>query len=214
MLAGCSKEEAIVYGLTVSGLVIRTEEVANFYLAAFERHPDEFVTYKNLRMKGDLLSKGQLQLLGLRQNVKLSKQFYETLDDEGLKDPLESAVVIGINIASAIHSRERVHKLLSIFGPERSLRLIPSSLAAGPCAEATQQSAVAVKAKEARLCPFATCDKRGQCGCLWTLGELDFGSDELETKQPLLGSDQSPLNASTQIGQRLSLALRRFWPGR
>lgn len=172
MLAGCTKEEAIIYGLTVSGLVIRTPEVAWFYIGAFSDHPREFVTYKILRMKGDILTKGQLQLLGLRSNSKISKQFYETLSDEGLSDPLESAVTIAVSISNAVCTRHDVHRLVAAMGPNQLLRVEPSRMAAGPCAEAIRLSQSQSKASEAILFPLQGCDKRGQCACRWSLGSM------------------------------------------
>lgn len=169
MQAGCTKDEAILYGLAMSGLVIRTSEVSSFYLVIFSRHPDEFVTYKMLRMKGDILTKGQLQLLGIRTNTKISRQFYETLNDEGLLDPAESAVIIATSISNALCSRRDVHKLLVAMGPDQTLRASPSNMAAGPCANAIQLSSVPVRVSEAILFPLPGCDKGGQCGCLWTL---------------------------------------------
>ena len=194
MLAWCTKDEAILYGLSVSGLVIRTPDVADFYLQAFDLHPDEFVTYKILRMRGDILSKGQLQLLGLRTNTKISRQFYETLNDEGLSDPFDAAVNIAINIANAIHSRRDVHKLLSVFGPEQALRALPSNMAAGPCVDATRLSNIRVRAKEAPLFPLQTCNKGGQCACMWTL------DDPISDQIALGSSTNTPL---PQLGHPL-----------
>jgi hypothetical protein len=175
MLAGCAKEEAIIYGLAMSGLVIRTPDVAAFYIESFARHPDEFVTYKMLRMRGDILTKGQLQLLGIRTNIKISRQFYETLNDEGLLDPSESAVIIATSISSALCSRRDVHKLLAALGPDQTLRASPSNMAAGPCENANRLSSVPVRVSEAVLFPLSGCDKVGQCGCLWTLDRVQQG---------------------------------------
>lgn len=172
MLAGCTKEEAIIYGLAMSGLVIRTPDVASFYIETFARHPNEFVTYKMLRMRGDILSKGQLQLLGIRTNTKISRQFYETLNDEGLLDPAEAAVIIATSVSNALCSRKDVHELLAAMGPDQTLRVSPSNMAAGPCANAIQLSSVPIKVSEAVLFPLPGCDKFGQCGCLWTLDRL------------------------------------------
>jgi hypothetical protein len=173
MRAGCTKDEAILYGLAVSGLVIRTPEVASFYLETFSRHPDEFVTYKMLRMKGDILTKGQLQHLGIRTNTKISRQFYETLNDEGLLDPVESACIIAISISNAVCTRKDVHKLLAVMGPHQLLRAEPSNMAAGPCANAVRLSSLRVKASEAILFPLPDCDKGGQCACQWTMDDMN-----------------------------------------
>jgi hypothetical protein len=173
MLAGCTKEEAIFYGLAMSGLVIRTPEVASFYIESFARHPEEFVTYKMLRMKGDILTKGQLQLLGLRTNTKISRQFYETLSDEGLLDPVEAATVIALSISNAVCTRRDVHRLLAAMGPNHLLRVEPSNMAAGPCANVVRLSGVRFKASEAILFPLPGCDKGGQCACRWTLDDMN-----------------------------------------
>jgi hypothetical protein len=172
MLAGCTREEAIIYGLAMSGLVIRTPEVVSFYIESFAHHPTEFVTYKILRIKGDLLTKGQLQILGIRTNTKISRQFYETLNDEGLLDPVESAVNIAISISNALCSRREIHRLLAAMGPDQLLQVIPSNMAAGPCANVVILSSVVLKASEAILFPLRGCDRRGQCACLWTLASI------------------------------------------
>jgi hypothetical protein len=174
MLAGCTREEAIIYGLAMSGLVIRTPEVVSFYIESFAHHPEEFVTYKMLRIKGDLLTKGQLQILGIRTNAKISRQFYETLNDEGLLDPVESAVNIAISISNAVCSRREIHRLLAAMGPDQLLQAIPSNMAAGPCANAVRLSSVLLKASEAILFPLRGCDRRGQCACLWTLASMQL----------------------------------------
>ncbi len=177
MFAGCAKEEAIIYGLTMSGLVIRTPDVASFYIESFARHPNEFVTYKMLRMRGDILTKGQLQLLGIPTNTKISRQFYETLNDEGLLDPTEAAVIIATSVSNALCSRRDVHKLLAAMGPDQPLRTLPSNMAAGPCANAIRLSSLPVRVSEAVLFPLPGCDKVGQCGCLWTLDRMLQGDE-------------------------------------
>jgi hypothetical protein len=178
MLAGCSTDEAIIYGLATSRLVIRTPEVARFYVDIFAHHPENFVTYKVLRMQGDLLTKGQLQLLGLRTNTKISRQFYETLNDDGLLDPFESAATIAINISNAICSQRDIHRLFDAMGPDQMLRAIPSNMAAGPCAAARQLSSLSLKANEAVLFPLQGCDKGAQCGCRWTLDNIFIDDDD------------------------------------
>jgi hypothetical protein len=174
MLAGCTKEESIIYGLSMSGLVIRTPEVVPFYLESFAHHPEEFVTYKMLRKKGDLLTKSQLQLLGIRTNTKISRQFYQTLNDEGLLDPVEAAVNIAISISNAVCSRRKIHSLRAVMGPDQLLQAIPSNMAAGPCANSVKLSSLQLKASEAILFPLRGCDRQGQCGCLWTLASMQF----------------------------------------
>lgn len=183
MLAGCTIDEAIIYGLALSGLVIRTPEVASFYIKTFSHHPEPFVTYKILRMQGDLLTKGQLQLLGLRTNTKISRQFYETLNDDGLVDPFESACAIGLSISNAICSRRDIRRLLSAIGTDQLLRGIPSNMAAGPCIDAVKLSHLKFKASEAVLFPLQGCNKGGQCGCRWTL-DSDFFDDEEQAALP------------------------------
>jgi hypothetical protein len=172
MLAGCTRNEAILYGLAMSGLVIRTPQVASFYLEAFSRHPDEFVTYNMLRMRGDILTKGQLQLLGIHTNTKISRQFYETLNDEGLLDPTQAAVSIAVTISNAVCTRRDVHKLLAATGPDQLLQAVPSNMAAGACAYAVRLSSIRIKASESTLFPLEDCDKGEQCGCRWTLGSI------------------------------------------
>jgi hypothetical protein len=172
MLAGCTLDEAIIYGLAMSGLVIRTPQVASFYIETFTHHSETFVTYKMLRMQGDLLTKSQLQLLGLRTNTKISRQFYETLNDDGLRDPFESAATIAISISNAICSRRNIHRLLDAMGPDQMLVATPSNMAAGPCTNAVRISNLRLKASEAVLFPLQGCDKGAQCACRWTLDNI------------------------------------------
>lgn len=180
MQAGCTKDEAILYGLEMSGLVIRTPEVASFYRETFSKHPDEFVTYKELRTKGDILTKSQLKLLDIRTNTKVSRQFYETLNDEGLLDPIESAGTIAISISNAVCSRRDIRRLLAAMGPDQGLRAQPSNMAAGPCANAVKLSEYRLKASEAILFPLQECDKAGQCACFWTLDTIFADEDDPE----------------------------------
>ena len=172
----------------MSGLVIRTPEVASFYVETFADHPDTFVTYKMLRMQGDLLTKGQLQLLGLRTNTKISRQFYETLNDEGLIDPFNSACAIALSISNTICSRRDIHRLFNAMGPHHKLRAIPSNMAAGPCVNAIKLGGVRLKANEAMLFPLPGCDRGGQCACRWTLDNIFF-EDE----------DHAPLSSQLQL---------------
>lgn len=188
MLAGCTKDEAILYGLSMSGLVIRTPEVASFYLEVFSQHPKEFVTYKMLRMQGDILTKGQLQLLGIRANAKISRQFYETLNDEGLLAPAESAVIIAISISNAVCTRIDLHEMLAAMGPEQLVQAVPSNMAAGPCEKAVPLSSYRLKASEAILFPLSDCDKVGQCACRWVLDDnqhCDESRPDLSERQSL-----------------------------
>lgn len=59
--------------------------------------------------------------------------------------------------------------LQSTLGPATRVRLVPSNMAAGPCAKAVAYARTDILACEAEILPLSGCDKGVQCGCLYRL---------------------------------------------
>ena len=96
------QKELIAYALGLSKLVINQSDAFELYVEVFVGYPERFATSKDLREVGDLLNKDELSAIGLRSNVKLSRQFFATSKDEGRTEPLDAASLIGLSISSAL----------------------------------------------------------------------------------------------------------------
>jgi len=157
-----SQADAVRYAVNLTGLVIDRPEALAFYHDAFAAG---YVTYKELRQIGDLLDKDALRSAGLRGNVKISAQFMATLTDDAKADPLQSASVIGCSISRALASRTSLMHMIQA-GIE-SMELLPSNMAAGPCAAARQLGKRPFPTANAQMLPLHGCPHPDQCGCLY-----------------------------------------------
>lgn len=156
-------DDVIAYAVRLAGLVNGNPESLGFYRAAFADHPANFVSYVDLRKRGDLLDKDALKRLGLRGNVKLSAQFVATLNEHGLADPLQSAGVIGLTISNAICSRRDLDRKAEA-GIELT-KFRASNMAAGPCDHAAKLDNARIRLSDAELLPFGNCPHPDQCAC-------------------------------------------------
>jgi hypothetical protein len=136
-----------------------------FYLAAFADHPNQFVTYDDLRRRGDLLDKEALKAIGLHANVKLSAQFLATLNESGRADPLAAACAIGSAISNALSTLRDLSNM-DAAGIAQA-RLNASVAAAGPCNAAAQMEGQIIQVSDAPILPLATCSHPGQCACFY-----------------------------------------------
>lgn len=160
-----TKHELIAYALDLSGLVNDEPETIAFYQEMFANHPKEFVSYKDLAKKGDLLSQDALRALGVRTNTKLSAQFVATLNNKGRADPLGAATVIGVAISTSICTARDLGKMASA-----GIDLVQfhgSNMAAGPCAAAAELDGQTIPLADAPILPLATCEHPDQCACLY-----------------------------------------------
>ena len=161
--ARAGKDDVIAYAVNLSGLVSDQPEAMAFYLATFADHPSRFVTYDDLRKQGDLLDKDALKALGLRSNVKLSAQFFGTLNQRGRADPLGAAGVIGLAISKALGTLRDLGKMEAA-GIDMA-KFHASNMAAGPCAAAAKLDGQTVPVFGAEMLPFETCPHPDQCAC-------------------------------------------------
>lgn len=160
-----TKHELIAYAVNLSGLVNDEPESMAFYQEAFANHPKQFVSYKDLAKKGDLLGQDALRALGLRTNTKLSVQFVATLNEKGRADPLGAATVIGLAISTSICTSLDLAKMASA-----GIDLVQfhgSNMAAGPCAAAAKLDGQTIPFTDALMLPLATCEHPDQCACLY-----------------------------------------------
>lgn len=160
-----TRDEAIAYAVSLSGLVNDQPGTLAFYRATFADHPSRFVTYDDLRKQGDLLDKESLKALGLRANVKLSRQFLATLNDRGRADPIGAACVIGLAISVALCTLGDLANMEAA-GINRA-KFHASNMAAGPCGAADKLDGQSITLSGAPMLPFETCPHPGQCGCTY-----------------------------------------------
>ena len=160
-----TRDEAIAYAVSLSGLVNDQPGTLEFYRATFGDHPERFVTYDDLRKKGDLLDKESLKALGLRANVKLSVQFLDTLNAQGRADPLGAASVIGLAVSTALCTLRDLAKIEAA-GMD-SAKLLASNMAAGPCGSAAKMDGQTMPIGDCPILPLKRCSHPGQCGCLY-----------------------------------------------
>jgi len=160
-----NRAAAIAHAVELTGLVRDNPEAMAFYRSIFADHPRTFVTYEDLRKQGELLDKEALKALGLRANVKLSAEFFATLNDMGRTDPIEAAGVIGLAISTALCTRKALSTMASAGVDE--VKLHASNMAAGPCTAATALQEQPMPLTDAPLLPLASCTHPGQCGCLY-----------------------------------------------
>lgn len=161
--AGPCRDDVIAYAVKLSGLVIDEPEALALYRKTFADHPDQFVTYNDLRKQGDLLNKDALKILGLRANVKLSAQFLATLNENGRDDPMGAASVIGLTISTALCSWRDLQKLKA--ANTDIVKFQASNMAAGPCSCAASLDGKRLSVSNAKLLPFETCPHPDQCAC-------------------------------------------------
>jgi len=157
------KAEAISYAVNLSGLVKCEPDAMAFYESAFADHPERFLTYKELRKQGDLLDPVALKALGLRSNVKLSKQLLATLNEAGANDPINSANVIGLTISTALCTSRDLENFKST-GVNDAV-FCASNMAAGPCGAAAKMDRNSVRVSNAPLLPLGSCSHPDQCSC-------------------------------------------------
>lgn len=163
--AGPGRDEAIAHAIKLSGLVNDQPETIAFYRAIFADHPSPFVTYNDLRKRGDLLDKESLKALGLRANVKLSAQFLATLNVRGRADPIGAASVIGLAISTALCTLRDLADMEAA-GIDRA-KLLGSNMAAGPCDSAAKLDGQTILIGNCPMLPLSGCSHPGQCGCLY-----------------------------------------------
>lgn len=157
------RDGAIAYVVKLSGLVSDQPEAIAFYRVAFADHPNQFVTYDDLRKQGDLLNKETLKALGLRANVKLSDQFLGTLNERGRADPLGAASILGRAISKALCTLRDLADIEA--GGIDRIRFRASNMAAGPCAGALSLAGQTFLLSDAPILPFETCPHPDQCAC-------------------------------------------------
>ncbi len=158
-----TRDDAIAYAVSLSGLVNEQPGTLAFYRATFADHPSRFVTYDDLRKQGDLLDQESLKALGLRANVKLSRQFLATLNDRGCADPIGAACVIGLAISVALCT---LHDLANMGAAGiNGAKFRASNMAAGPCTAAAKLDGQTIPISDAPMLPFDKCPHPHQCGC-------------------------------------------------
>ena len=162
-MARPNTDDAIAYAVSLSGLVNEQPGTLAIYRATFADHPSRFVTYVDLRKRGDLLDKKSLKALGLRSNVKLSAQFLATLNDRGRADPLGAASVIGLAISTALCTLRDLANMQAA-GIDLT-KFQGSSMAAGPCAAAAKLDDQRIAVADAPMLPLETCPHPDQCAC-------------------------------------------------
>lgn len=161
--ARSSRDQVIAYAVRLCGLVTDQPEALAFYRAMFANHPDQFVTYNDLRKQGDLVDKDALKALGLRANSKLSAQFLATLNESGRSDPMGAACVIGLTISTALCSWRDLQKAAA--ANTDMVKFRASNMAAGPCMCAASLDGERLPIANAKLLPFNGCTRPDQCGC-------------------------------------------------
>lgn len=162
-----SPADLIAYAVLLTDLVRDDLEAVAFYQSVFANHPEQFVTYNDLRKIGELLSRDELKALGMRANTKLSKQFLATLNDVGISHPMHSAQVIGSAISTALCTQRDLKQITK--GGFRSAKFHASKMAAGPCELAADFDGSIFIVSDAPILPLKGCTELGQCGCMYGL---------------------------------------------
>lgn len=154
---------AIEYALGLVGLTEALPEVLAFYRETFDGHPNQFVSYEDLRKRGTPLDKSSLAALGLRASVKLSAEFFATLSERGRADPIDAACKIGLAISAALCSVRDLRRMAEAGINAAVLR--PSALAVGPCERAARMGGRVIALDAAQVLPLPECDRPGECAC-------------------------------------------------
>lgn len=157
------RDEAIRYALGLAGLTENRPEVLAFYWETFAEHPTRLVSYDQLRKQGSPLDKASLQALGLRANVKLSAEFFATLNEHGRADPIDAACKIGLAISTALCSVSDLQRMAEA-GINAAV-LWPSAAAIGPCERAERMRGRVMALEATEMLPLPECDRPGGCAC-------------------------------------------------
>lgn len=115
-----------------------------------------------LRKIGTALTAEQKRSLGISYRGILTAEFLGTLSEAGLKDPVQSAWVLGLSVTAALGNAENLQR---IGQADLFAHFMASPMAAGPCARASALDGKRFRAGLAPLPPFEECGWPDQCGC-------------------------------------------------
>lgn len=160
-----TRDDAVRHALDLVGLTERSPEVLAFYRQTFGGHPDCFVSYEDLRKQGPSLDKASLAALGLNPRVKLSAEFFATLNERGREDPIDAACKIGLAISAALCSIRDLERMASNGVNAAVLR--PSAMALGPCERAESMRDRILALVATAILPLPDCDRPGGCACTY-----------------------------------------------
>jgi len=160
-----TERAAIDRALTNTGLVNDRSHVRIY--ALYRQCEREGLVFRDqLRKEGTPLDRDELKALGLRANVRATREFVGLLLPAALLDPLESAHIIAATVMKAAVQFRYFSRAAKLGIPER-VEFLASTMAAGPCADAAACDGRRFDVQSFPDLPFRTCDRLGQCGCMW-----------------------------------------------
>lgn len=157
-----SAADLIAHAVRNSGLSSGRDEDIAFYLAA---HRSGSLNGRDIRKKGALLTKEQKREIGFVYRGMYSRELYDTLNEAGRADPVDSAWTICSYANGLMHSQGQL-KSAADAGIEM-IRFRASNMAAGPCAKAKSLDEARLPIGQVEIVPFDQCTHPGQCACMF-----------------------------------------------
>lgn len=171
-LSDAMKAHLVRWALLTLGLTYPSED--DFFVEAFVAEP-EFVSWKDLLRRGEMLSKDELRALGLNPTRKVARQFVETLTAEGRRDVIASAVRIASTVHVALRNRKDLDWISSEMGGRTKVRLESFGGEPPRCQQGRVWAEDITWASVAPDLPITGCD--AECDCRHRI-ILDLEADE------------------------------------
>lgn len=145
-----------------SGLTKERDKDIDFYVAAYR---DGRLNFRDIRKRGAPLTKEEKAVLGIRYRGVLTREFVETLNEDGLRDPEISAQLIAQPASHRLSSSQDLRRKTEV-GIEL-VRFQFGHMLAGHCSYSKQMDDKRVPIAQAQPLPSPACEHPDQCGCRW-----------------------------------------------
>lgn len=132
------------------------------------------INWRNLRTFGDPLSAQEKRMMGISGRMNVARQFADVLNDLGRADVGHAANVIAQTVEKSMEVIRSATKRRASPIAETPQRLLPSVMAAGPCAAAVSMSQAICPPHPLKLLPLDACDRLGQCGCMYVHADYRY----------------------------------------
>ena len=191
-----TEAELIAHAVRHSGLSNATPSDIDFYISA---HRTGILNWRDIRKSGRLMSPQDKRERGLNYRGMFTFELWDTLNEEGRIDPVESAGTICAYATGLIRSYDSLQSAKSA-GVD-IIRFRASNMAAGPCPKALALNEARLPVSQVEITPFDECTHPGQCACMF------------QSWIPVLDDLDNPEAPSLPLDQRatgIKGLLRRF----
>lgn len=180
----------------------RPEDIA-FYVQAYLDDP---MSFHHVRKRGTPMPRAETKSMGIAFKGILTREFLDTLNDDGLADPIYADHLITRVASNWIHCLKRLNnaKMAGI----TKFEFLPSQMLAGPCPKAALLAHTQIGIGAVDLVPFDDCSHPGQCACMYR-SVLDFDDMDWDDDEEVCdrGSDNSRGDSAPSLFSRIISAI-------